>query len=124
MSRIGKLPIQIPAGVQVTCNDKNHVTVKGPKGELSRVIVPELTVSVEEGRVAETVNSESKRARSLHGLSRTLINNMIVGVTSGYTIQQELVGVGYRANANGQLLELALGYSHDIVVQLLHKLKL
>lgn len=123
MSRIGKLPIPIPAGVQVQVSDKNMVSVKGPKGELSRAISMELTVNVDDSQIAVAVKSDTKRARALHGLSRTLINNMVIGVTTGYSTTQELVGVGYRANANGQILELALGYSHEIAFQLPNEVK-
>lgn len=118
MSRIGKLPISLPAGVTVTVSDKNVVNVKGPKGELSRPVDTDMKISVADGVLTVIRPTESKRHRALHGLYRSLINNMVIGVTEGYTVQQELVGVGYRANANGQLLELALGYSHDIVLEI------
>jgi len=117
MSRIGKLPITIPAGVTVSVSEKNVVTVKGPKGELTRPVDTDMKVSIDESILTVIRPTESKRHRALHGLYRSLIQNMIIGVTEGYTLQQELVGVGYRANANGQLLELSLGYSHEIVLE-------
>lgn len=118
MSRIGKLPINIPSGVQVTVSEKNEVTVKGPKGELKRSIDSAINITITDNEVVVARNSDHKRHRSLHGLYRALIQNMVTGVTQGYKTRQELVGVGYRANANGQLLELALGYSHDIVMEI------
>lgn len=123
MSRIGKLPIQIPAGVTVTLNE-NVVTVKGSKGELSQEINPDITVSIEDGVVTLTRPSDEKTHRALHGLYRALINNMVVGVSQGYRKELELVGVGYRASNNGQILELSLGFSHNIYVQLPSEIKL
>ena len=117
MSRIGKAPIAIPAGVTVTIKD-NKVTVKGPKGELSQEINPDIEVKIEDGHVVVTRPSDVREHRSLHGLYRALINNMIVGVSTGYKKEMELVGVGYRATANGQVLELSLGYSHAIYLKL------
>lgn len=117
MSRIGKLPITIPAGVTVSVSEKNVVTVKGPKGELTRPVDTDMKVAIDENILTVIRPTESKRHRALHGLYRSLIQNMVIGVTEGYTLQQELVGVGYRANANGQLLELSLGYSHEIVIE-------
>lgn len=117
MSRIGKLPITLPAGVTVSVSEKNVVTVKGPKGELTRPVDTDMKVSIDENILTVIRPTESKRHRALHGLYRSLIHNMVIGVTEGYTLQQELVGVGYRANANGQLLELSLGYSHEIVLE-------
>ena len=114
MSRIGKLPIQIPAGVTVTVSPDNIVVVKGPKGELSRKVDRDITVEIKENQVLVQRPTEQKRHRALHGLYRALINNMVVGVSKGFTIQQELVGVGYKAESKGQVLELSLGYSHDI----------
>lgn len=117
MSRIGKAPIAIPAGVTVKV-DGNKVTVKGPKGELSQVINPELTVKVEDGHVELTRPSDDREHRAQHGLYRALIHNMVVGVSEGYKKEMELVGVGYRATATGQVLELALGFSHAIYIKL------
>ena len=114
MSRIGKLPINLPAGVNITVGKDNLVTVKGPKGELSQEVNPDIKVSVENGVLSVTRPSDEKAHRSLHGLYRSLINNMIVGVSEGYRKELELVGVGYRASNNGQILELSLGYTHNI----------
>ncbi len=117
MSRIGKLPITLPNGVSVNI-EKNHVSVKGPKGELHRTINPDITLSMEDGKLIVARPTEQKRHRALHGLYRSLINNMVIGVSEGYKTQQELIGVGYRADAKGQLLQLTLGYSHDIVLEI------
>jgi large subunit ribosomal protein L6 len=113
MSRIGKLPINLPSGVSVTVNGET-VTVKGPKGELRQQINPEIQVSVEDGVVTFTRPSDEKQHRSMHGLYRALVNNMVVGVSQGFVKKLELVGVGYRAASNGQVIELSLGYSHPI----------
>ncbi len=118
MSRIGKLPINIPAGVTVTIDKGNNVTVKGPKGQLQQAVNPDITVSVENNTVIVTRPTDNKRHRELHGLYRALINNMIQGVSQGYTTTLELVGVGYKAEAKGQLLELGLGHSHNIFIEL------
>lgn len=118
MSRIGKAPILIPDKVEVKIDADNVITVKGPLGSLTQKISSDITVAVEDGSIVCTRPSDEKNHKALHGLSRALINNMVVGVTEGYVVKQELVGVGYRANANGQNLELALGYSHPIVFQL------
>ncbi|GAB6123141.1 MAG: 50S ribosomal protein L6 [Prevotella sp.] len=118
MSRIGKLPINLPAGVNVTVGKDNLVTVKGPKGELSQEVNPDIKVSVENGVLSVARPSDEKNHRSLHGLYRSLINNMIVGVSEGYRKELELVGVGYRASNNGQILELSLGYTHNIFLML------
>jgi len=118
MSRIGKLPIHIPQGVTVAVSPDNTVTVKGPKGELSQKVSKDLTVTVDETNVHVERHTEDKNHKAMHGLYRSLIHNMVVGVSEGYKIQQELVGVGYRANAEGNVLELGLGYSHSIFLQL------
>lgn len=123
MSRIGKLPINLPAGVSVTVNKDNSVTVKGPKGELTQQIDADIKVSVEENTVVLERPSEQKRHKAMHGLYRSLMNNMVEGVLEGYKIQQELVGVGYRATSKGQLLELALGYSHLIHLEIAPEVK-
>ena len=115
MSRIGKAPIAIPSGVTITVSDKNLVTVKGPKGELTQQVDSDITVKEEDGNILITRPTEQKKHKSLHGLYRALLNNMVVGVTEGYTTTQELVGVGYRASNNGNTLELTLGFSHQIV---------
>lgn len=123
MSRIGKLPIKIPGGVSIDISDNNIVTVKGPKGELKQKLTGDITVEVEEGLVQLKRPSEQKKHKALHGLYRALINNMVTGVSEGYKIVQELVGVGYKASNNGQLLELGLGYSHDIFIELPKEIK-
>ena len=122
MSRIGKAPIEIPAGVTVTVKG-DEVTVKGPKGELSQKINPDLTVNVEDGHVTLTRPSDDREHRAQHGLYRALIHNMVVGVSQGYRKEMELVGVGYRATSEGQVLELALGFSHAIFIKLPKEIK-
>lgn len=114
MSRIGKLPIQIPTGVTVTVSPDNTAVVKGPKGELSCKIDRDIKVEIKEDQILVHRPTEQKRHRALHGLYRSLINNMVTGVSKAFIIQQELVGVGYKAEAKGQVLEMSLGYSHDI----------
>lgn len=118
MSRIGKKPITLPAGITVTVDKGNLVKVKGPKGELSRQVDPDITVEVKDGVVGVSRPTDHKRHRAMHGLYRTLINNMVTGVTQGYERNLELVGVGYKAEAKGQMLELAVGYSHNVIVVL------
>ena len=122
MSRIGKLPIAIPSGVSVSVKD-NVITVKGPKGELSQSVDPRIEVKVEDGQMTVSRPNDEKDVRSMHGLYRALLNNMIVGVSEGYKQQLELVGVGYRATSTGQVLELALGYSHAIHMLLPNEIK-
>ena len=117
MSRIGRAPIHIPSGVTVTVGAENLVKVKGPKGELSRVIHPDMKITVEDGVVTVTRPSDDKMHRSLHGLSRALINNMVVGVSEGFTKTLEISGVGYRAAKQGKNLNLSLGFSHPVVVE-------
>ena len=118
MSRIGILPIEIPEGVTITVDENNLVTVKGPKGELQQQVTPDITMKIE-GNIIELARpSEEREHKSKHGLYRSLVNNMVVGVSTGYKIEQELVGVGYRAEAKGQILELSLGFSHDIHLEL------
>lgn len=114
MSRIGKLPIDLPSGVTITITDTNEVKVKGPKGEIAQQVNPDIKVELVDNQVILTRPSEEKQHKALHGLYRSLINNMVIGVSQGYTIQQEFVGVGYRAEAKGQVLEMSLGMSHDI----------
>ncbi|HOU96013.1 MAG TPA: 50S ribosomal protein L6 [Bacteroidales bacterium] len=123
MSRIGNLPIFLPKGVTVTVSDTNTVLVKGPLGELQQQINPDIKVTVENNQVKLSRPSESKNHKSLHGLYRALIANMVVGVSKGYKKELELVGVGYRAEANGQELELSLGFSHDIIFRLPDEIK-
>lgn len=117
MSRIGRLPITIPGGVTVNVDETNLVTVKGPLGELKEQINKDLKVTIEDGSLLVERPSDNKTHRSLHGLSRTLINNMVVGVSKGYTRKLKIVGVGYRAIKNGNRLELALGFSHPVVME-------
>lgn len=118
MSRIGKLPVNLPAGVTVTVSDKNVVSVKGPLGTLSQQVDPDIKVTVEGDVLTVTRPTDQPRHRSMHGLYRALINNMVVGVSKGYETRQELVGVGYRAEVKGQIIEFSLGYSHDIHLML------
>jgi large subunit ribosomal protein L6 len=115
MSRIGKAPITVPSGVDVTISGRT-VTVKGPKGSLSRDIPGEIVVRKEESTILVERPNDERINRSLHGLSRTLVNNMVIGVTDGFTKELEIVGVGYRAEAQGANLRLALGFSHPVVV--------
>ena len=117
MSRIGRMPIAIPAGVTVTIAENNKVTVKGTKGTLERVLPEELTIKEEDGHVVVSRPNDLKRMKSLHGLTRTLINNMIVGVTNGYEKVLEVNGVGYRAAKQGKKLTLNLGYSHPVEME-------
>lgn len=122
MSRIGKAPVTMPSGVQIDIKD-HVVTVKGPKGELTQTIDPSISVQIEDGELVLTRANELKPTKSLHGLYRSLIYNMVVGVTEGYTIKQELIGVGFRAKVSGQQLELALGFAHPVVLQLPDEVK-
>ncbi len=122
MSRIGKLPITIPAGVTVSMKD-DVVTVKGPKGELSQYVNPAIHVDIEPGRVTlsekeDVMTDDTKQRHAFHGLYRALVHNMVVGVSEGYKKQMELVGVGYRASNQGNIIELTLGYTHSIFIQL------
>ena len=124
MSRIGILPIDISAGVTIEVDKENLVTVKGPKGELTQQVDKNITIKVEETQVNISRSTEEKDHKSKHGLYRSLINNMVIGVSEGYTIQQELVGVGYRADVkNGNRLELSLGFSHDIIIMMPDEVK-
>jgi large subunit ribosomal protein L6 len=116
MSRIGRLPITIPAGVEVKLEGR-EVSVKGPKGELSRTLAEGITVAQEDGTLTVSRPNDERESRSLHGLTRTLINNMIIGVTEGYSKKLEIVGTGYRVLAKGSDLEFALGYSHPVPVK-------
>ena len=127
MSRIGKLPISIPTGVTVTLKD-NVVTVKGPKGELSQFVDPSINVAIEDGHVMLTENENAmldnvKQRHAFHGLYRSLVNNMVIGVSEGYKKELELVGVGYRASNNGNIIDFALGYTHNIFMQLPPEIK-
>ncbi len=117
MSRIGKMPIAIPAGVTVDIAENNVVTVKGPKGTLQRALAPELEIKIEAGEVIVNRPNDLKKMKSLHGLTRTLINNMVVGVTAGYEKALEINGVGYRVVKEGNKLNLTLGYSHPVIME-------
>ena len=128
MSRIGKLPIAIPAGVTVTISDDNKVTVKGKEGEMTQTVHPSIKMNLSEGQLTfemdETNDSvDAKQRHAFHGLYRALINNMVVGVSQGYEKQMELVGVGYRVSNQGNLLEFALGYTHPILIMLPSEIK-
>lgn len=114
MSRIGKLPVAIPSGVEITIGEANLITVKGPKGTLTRKLVDDMNIAVEDNQVVVTRPSDLKRHRALHGLTRTLIANMVEGVTKGYEKVLEINGVGYRAAKSGKKLTLTLGYSHPV----------
>jgi len=118
MSRIGKLPVNLPAGVSVQLLDGNVVKVKGPLGEMSQKVDPDITVTIEDNEIKFTRPTDQPRHRSMHGLYRALVHNMVVGVSEGFTIKQELVGVGYRVAVQGQLLIFSLGYSHEIHLML------
>ncbi|MBO5165011.1 MAG: 50S ribosomal protein L6 [Lachnospiraceae bacterium] len=114
MSRIGRMPIAVPAGVTVDIAENNKVTVKGPKGTLERVLPREMEIKLEGAEIVVTRPNDLKKMKSLHGLTRTLINNMVVGVTSGYEKKLEINGVGYRASKAGKVLNLSLGFSHPV----------
>ena len=122
MSRIGKLPISIPAGVTVAQDKDGIVTVKGPKGELSQKVDPSIKVKIEDGHITFEIDENSpvniKQKQAFHGLYRALVNNMVVGVSEGYKKEMELVGVGYRVSNQGNIIEFALGYTHPIFIQL------
>ncbi len=123
MSRIGKLPISVPSGVELTISPENLVTVKGKLGELTQQVNPAVKINYEEGIVTLSIEEETKQNKSYHGLYRVLISNMVKGVSEGFVIEQELIGVGYKVTVEGQVLELALGYSHHIYLQLPDEVK-
>jgi large subunit ribosomal protein L6 len=123
MSRIGKLPVNLPKGVTVSVSDANVVSVKGPLGELTQEVNKDIKVEVVGNEIIISRPSESKNHKSLHGLYRALIHNMVVGVSEGYKKELELVGVGYRAEAKGQNLEMSLGFSHEVLIQLPNEIK-
>ncbi|TSJ42916.1 50S ribosomal protein L6 [Mucilaginibacter corticis] len=123
MSRVGKSPIPVPAGVTITVSEDNLVTVKGPKGELQQAVDKDIKVVQEGAELLVQRPTDQKRHKALHGLYRALLNNMVVGVTTGYKIEQELVGVGYRATNQGNTLDLVLGFSHHYVFELPKEIK-
>jgi len=123
MSRIGKMPVNLPAGVSIEVSEKNLVSVKGPLGTLVQQVHPDIELKIEDGVLTVNRPTNQPRHRSMHGLYRALINNMVVGVSKGYETRQELVGVGYKAEAEGQLIKFALGYSHDIYLMLPDEVK-
>lgn len=123
MSRIGKLPIEIPQGIKVNITKDNIVEAKGPMGELSQKVDPDIEVKIEDNVMTLVRPTEQKRHKAMHGLYRSLLNNMIIGVSKGFEIKQELVGVGYRATTNGQILEIAVGYSHAIYLEVPEEVK-
>lgn len=124
MSRIGKAPISIPAGVDINVSQGNLVTVKGPKGELKQQVDHDLSLKIEDGVLTVSRPTEQKRHKAMHGLYRSLVNNMVEGVHTGYTKELELYGVGFRASNKGQMLELALGYSHPVYFVIPEEVKL
>jgi large subunit ribosomal protein L6 len=124
MSRIGKLPIELPAKVEISVASDNIVTVKGPKGSLSQKVDPDITMNVEDGKLIVVRPTDQKRHRAMHGLYRALINNMVVGVSQGYTKEMEVIGGGYRVENQGNLLTLTIGYSHPVIFSLPTEVKL
>lgn len=122
MSRVGKAPISIPAGVTITVSN-GLVTAKGPKGEVSQAINPDITVNIDNGVLTVNRPSDSKQHRALHGLYRALINNMVIGVSQGHSVKQELVGVGYKVSNQGNLLDFTLGFSHRIMFEIPKEIK-
>ena len=124
MSRIGKQPVKIPAGVTITIAENNVVSVKGPKGELSQKVDSAMKMKQEDDTLIIERPTEQKNHKALHGLYRSLINNMVIGVSEGYKIVQELVGVGYKASNQGQLLELSLGFSHSVFFEIPKEIKI
>jgi large subunit ribosomal protein L6 len=123
MSRIGKKPISLPSGVSVDVNSDNLVTVKGALGSLSQKVDPDMSISIEEGVLTVSRPSEQKRHKALHGLYRSLLNNLVFGVSTGYKVELELVGVGYKATNNGNVIDMSLGYSHNIYLIVPSELK-
>ncbi len=123
MSRIGKMPVTIPAKVEVSVASDNTVTVKGPKGTLSRKVDPDITVAVEDGKIIVTRPTEQKRHKSLHGLYRALLANMVTGVSEGFKKEMDIVGVGYRVESQGNLVTFTLGYSHPIIFSIPSEVK-
>lgn len=123
MSRIGKLPIPLPAGVNIEISPANIVTLKGPLGSLTQAVDPAITIEIENNEIYLKRHTDQRRHRSLHGLYRALIANMVKGVSEGFTVKQELIGVGYKVTSTGQVMEFSLGYSHNVVVELAPEVK-
>ena len=123
MSRIGKLPIALPKGVEVSVSDDNVLTVKGPLGQLTQKVNPEITMSVEDGKLHFARPTDSREHRAQHGLYRALAANMVKGVSEGFKVVQEVIGVGYKVQATGQVIEMDLGYSHKIFFELAPEIK-
>lgn len=123
MSRIGKLPISLPAKVEVTVASDNTVTVKGPKGTLSQKVHPEISVELEDGKLLVKRPTDQKRHRAMHGLYRAILNNLVVGVSQGYTREMEVIGVGYRVENQGNLVTFTIGYSHPVIFAIPSELK-
>ena len=124
MSRVGKSPITVPQGTEVALGENNTITVKGPKGELARTFHADMTIKMEENILTVERPSDSKEHKSFNGLTRALLNNMVIGVSKGYKKELELVGVGYRASNSGQKLEMALGFSHNVVFEIPAEVKI
>ena len=124
MSRIGKMPISLPSKVEVSISSDNTVTVKGPKGTLSQKVDPDIKVQIEDGVITVARPTEQKRHKSLHGLYRALLNNLVVGVSEGYKKEMEVIGVGYRVESQGNLLTLTIGYSHPVVFYVPSEIKI
>ncbi|GAB3507339.1 50S ribosomal protein L6 [Spirosoma knui] len=123
MSRIGKKPITLPSNVTLSIDDQNIVTVKGPKGTLTQSIDPDISVAVEDGQIQVSRPTEQKRHKALHGLYRSLVNNMVTGVSEGFKLDLEVIGVGYKASVTNNVLELQLGYSHNVYVAVPSEIK-
>lgn len=123
MSRIGKKPIALPTNVTLTVDEQNLVTVKGPKGTLTQLVDPDISVGVEDGQIQVSRPTEQKRHKALHGLYRSLVNNMVTGVSEGFKLNLEVIGVGYKASVTNNVLELQLGYSHNVYVAVPEEIK-
>lgn len=123
MSRIGKKPIALPSNVTLSVDDQNVVTVKGPKGTLTQVVDPDISVAIEEGQIQVTRPTEQKRHKAMHGLYRSLVSNMVTGVTEGFKLDLEVIGVGYKASVANNVLELQLGYSHNVFLAVPNEIK-
>ena len=123
MSRIGKMPISLPAKVEISVASDNTVTVKGPKGALTQKVDPDISVSVEDGKIVVTRPTEQKRHKAMHGLYRALLNNMVTGVSEGYTREMQIIGVGFRVESQGNLVTFSIGYSHPVMLSIPSEIK-